>query len=545
MGQVKITWGPAGNSVLWGEYTLSRGITPSAISLTCVPFEDRIPAVSDVSFCDGGTVLTFRDCGFAGKAVSRSGGGTVWTIQLYDGRWRWKFGILVAEYNRIINARLLSVGPNGEVPPEEAADSKSARDLAKFLLGELSVTDFDVDALPADDFPFVSWDHIRPADALAALADSYELVICYDPTNGRVELAKTGEGEELPTGPKMLSDDIADAERLKPKTIKAICAPTQHEEEFELEAVGLDTDGSVKPIGNLSYRPAGGWESDFMFLSGVPETAVADPNDPAKTTTIRALAEESVWRWYRIKKQAGNWTIKGWKKFNSERVTLQRLLPVKGELLDPFVFTGTGADAGVVKTKRKSATVRGIHAADWKGMGATNSAATESVAESFSIDEDEGIVKFSLPVFKWDNNLPAEPTLYLRCIVTGDRYVREKAAAGTFGVEGLDCGHLVMKYKNGAVVNNIAADADAILAKRLKDYEDAATGSRTYAGIMDFQVDGLCPQITWSIGPSGATTQAGQASEHNPWVASEGQRRAMELQRFREWRSSLAEADEF
>jgi hypothetical protein len=47
---------------------------------------------------------------------------------------------------------------------------------------------------------------------------------------------------------------------------------------------------------------------------------------------------------------------------------------------------------------------------------------------------------------------------------------------------------------------------------------------------MDFELDGKCPQITWSAGPQGATTQASQSSEHNPWVPSEVQRRTMELQ---------------
>lgn len=527
--QVKVVWSPAGTNVLAGDFTLSRGITPSVINLTCVPFEGQIPAVSDVTFQDGGTVLTFKDCGYAGPSKSRSGGGTVWTIQLYDGRWRWKYGVFVGHYNELINRGWLSVTDQGEVPADERELTKSARDLAKMLLkDELAVADFDVDALPAGDFPEVTWDHIRPAQCLAELVDLYGLAICFDPVTGRVEIVKPGEGEDLPIDATLLSDDLADAEKIKPKTIKAICGRTAHEEEFELEAVGLDTDGQIKVLADLSYKPTGGWESDYLLLSGVPDDSVTDPRDPGKTTTKRKLAEECVFRWYRIKSQT-NWKINGWLKDGAPRVTLARLLPIQAEVLEPYAYTQNGK----VYTKRQAGSVRGVHASDWKGMGQTNTAATVTVAESFSVDEATGVVEFSQPVFAWDSNLPVAATLYLRCVVYGDRYVaKEKAIGGASGIEGIDCSHLVVKYKDGAAQNKADVDAAAavILAAVAKGYEARETGSRSYAGIKDFELDGKCPQITWTIGPGGATTEASQESEHNPWVPSEANRRLMELQ---------------
>jgi hypothetical protein len=186
-----------------------------------------------------------------------------------------------------------------------------------------------------------------------------------------------------------------------------------------------------------------------------------------------------------------------------------------------------------MKTKAKPATVRGIHASDHKAMGQTNSAATETVAEGFTLDENDGIVKFQGPVFKWSSGLVVEPTLYLRCLVYGDRYDKQtKNAGGPFGVEAIDCSHLILKYQNGVPQNKTDVDRKIalIFATKLKDYEPADSGSRSYIGLMDFELDGKCPQITWSVGPQGATTQASQSSEHNPWVPSEVQRRAMELQ---------------
>lgn len=535
----KVEWAPAAGKVLAGEYTLSRGITPSIITLTCVPFTGQIPAISDVSFVCGGTTLKLADCGFASKAKSFGGSGRIWTIQLYDARWKWLYGMYVRTFNTIRQARLLG-NPGSVVMAEgESDETDSARDIAlQILRDELRIADFNADALPANEYPAFSWDYVRPAQALAELCDLYQLTIAYNPFDNSVKLCKAGEGDDLPNNARVLSDEVADAERLKPKSLRAVCAPTMHEEEFELEAVGMDLDGTIVPIDRLSYKPANGWGSDFLFMSDVPDDEVADPENSTKLISIRKIAEECVFRWYRIKPPTSG-RLWGWRKDNAERVTYRKLLPISGDLVSTYIVPGKGLQAGLSKTRQQQASVCGIHAADYKAMGQTNSGLSDAVKESFTLDCDQGIVKFSQPVFKWDSGAIDVPTLYLRCVVRGDRYdVKTRDIGGAHGVEMLDCSHLVLKYRDQADVNKAEIDAaiEAIFDAKAADYGPADSGSRSYAGLEEIKLGGKIAQVTWTVGPGGAVTEASQNAEHEAFIPSEDARRQMERLAVPTWR---------
>jgi hypothetical protein len=181
-------------------------------------------------------------------------------------------------------------------------------------------------------------------------------------------------------------------------------------------------------------------------------------------------------------------------------------------------------------TKRRPAFVRGEFADDLESMQGSNTTIHTIYPKRFDIDEQLGIVKFSEPVIAWAGNTPGRAVLYLRCVVFGERHTRDKNIGGSFGIETVDCTHLALQYRDDALMNwgGVTTALDDILAIKATEYVPTRTGSRTYAGIHNFKLDGSILQITWSAGPSGATTQASESSEHDPWVPPENVRRQTE-----------------
>jgi len=108
-------------------------------------------------------------------------------------------------------------------------------------------------------------------------------------STGNVRLIPTGVGADLPTGAVMDISAAFDPPEM-PDKIAILCGHTRYQCDFELEAVGKDTDGKIKLINDLSYMPAGGW-----FTADMPKFSCIT------AANARELAQETVLRWYRIK----------------------------------------------------------------------------------------------------------------------------------------------------------------------------------------------------------------------------------------------------
>lgn len=540
MQRIAARWAPARNGVDSANYTLSLGLSPSTITLQCFHFTGEIPAVSDVVFTDGERTLTFKDCLYNEKGAQNSGSGRLRTVTLFDRRWRWKFGVMEGRYNRMINEhpelQLLSAADR---PSGYEAETKSARDLATECLRIMGEVGYDVEALPADDFPVTEWDFCTPAQALGELCDRYHLVVAFDPCTCKVTLCEKGDGADLPFGAGMLSDDLSSIQAPKPKTLRAVCGYTEHEVEFDLEAVGLDVDGSVKDLDHLTYKPAGGWSAEFLDFEDLSDALIPDPNPlDLPQSSARRLAKESIYRWYRIVPKAiTNWTEPGWGT-PSSLPTLAQLLPISGKL----VKTITATDAqGNTDARRRPAYVTGVYCPDpTLGSAGVETAAGTLCNVKFSLDERAGIVKFSEPVISLNGSgAPIPAVLKFRCVVFADRYTKDQDIGGAYGIETVQCEGYVLQYVHGtdpdtgletldSQINNLDAQLKAILQSKADSYEIGDNGSRVYAGVQQFQLDGRIQQITWQVGSGGATTTASVNSEHSPWVAPAGVRRQAE-----------------
>lgn len=119
---------------------------------------------------------------------------------------------------------------------------------------------------------------------------------------------------------------------------------------LNLEAVGLDTDGQIKLIDELSYKPAAGWGQEWHAVF----PSITNP-------AHRELAVRSVFRWYRIVGEPGG--------------QLDALSEHNSYVVGKF----------------------------WKrGDSAENSAAGDSYPGRFRLIADERVVAFDAPVVQID-----------------------------------------------------------------------------------------------------------------------------------------------
>lgn len=249
-----------------GEYTVSHGVSPGTIVLRTHPGTVAPVAVGDVVIGDGRKRLTVRNCKLIRFTAERDDSGNEWLIELEDSRWRWRDGRIDGRYNQL--------DPHGKLIPRQI---KSPTELAVLCLRAMGLARFVVDmpdGIPGAAFindipdflpvgvnfpaiglnPPVDWYAENPASVLAALAEQCGRRLVYDPVDDRVLVVRPGLGDDLPNGhihnvtPSAVAPETPDA-------VQIVGDPTRYETFFELEAVGLEWDQSIKPIDQLSYAP--------------------------------------------------------------------------------------------------------------------------------------------------------------------------------------------------------------------------------------------------------------------------------------------------
>lgn len=249
-----------------GEYTCSHGITPGTITLRTHPSDISPEAFGDVTIGDGRKTFVLPNCKLIRFTAERSDAGVEWLIELEDARWKWRGGRIDGQYNQL--------DPHGKLIPRTI---KSPTELANLCLDQMGVTRRIVDmpdGIPGNAFinnipdflpvgvnfpqlglnPAVNWFADNPAQALATLAESCGRRVVYDPVEDRVLVVRPGLGEDLPNGhihnetPALVPPETPDA-------VEIVGEPTRFETMFELYAVGIEWDGSIRPIDQLSYTP--------------------------------------------------------------------------------------------------------------------------------------------------------------------------------------------------------------------------------------------------------------------------------------------------
>ena len=277
---------PGVSAVLSASYSCGHGITPGVATLTTPPQAGFSTAVGDLTFQFGATGITLPGCRVNLISQTRGRNGLRWTLKLQDRRWKWQFGSIFGIYNvRQADGTL------------DAATEKTPQQLATLLLQAMGETGGLVTDLPNDTRPEVDWQGVNPARELAELCDSLGCRVVYDPVSDSVRLAVLGSGAALPSG-ATLNDSFTFDATARPDVVRVVTGPRVYESKLLLEAIGVESDGSLQAIDSLSYAPtAMGSETPWARTHPDGFESIADQEE-------RQLAKKSVFRKFRIVGQA-------------------------------------------------------------------------------------------------------------------------------------------------------------------------------------------------------------------------------------------------
>lgn len=499
------------DSALSCSFTLGHGISPNGGTIDIVPQKFVPDPSGDLRLSDGVKSITFYDVRLDSPFMRRTTQGEqVLTFRVYDRRWRWQFGDIYGRYNFRDSGNTFIL--NSEKTPQE---------IATLLLDAMNEVDYDVSQLPNDTRPEVDWIGNNPADELQELAESLGCRVVLK-TDNTVALLRQGVGDEIPKTFRVTKSDGYNPSEV-PEILKVISGPVRFQQKFELEAVGKDKNGSIKPIDDLSYAPAGGWENESPYY----------PLGGSSDQEARSLAQETVWKWYRIISPEFPESVYD---MDGDVVTnkLRDIIPIDDFLVDNDI----DPDNNAIPQKAK---IDGVY---WAGAPAKHTTNTYGAFQgSWSLDRDRGIVMFSDFVLLIDGDKWKPAELYLTCSFTARdedtrqtvRYFRQRTLANgipgtgrkvirrdeivpTIKVNYDSSGTPIGYTKNTTSIQN---EADYQLDAAQIAYEDVTTQEGEYIGIFDISPDGAIQQVSWEVRVNdSAKTRASMNSEHNLKVPS-------------------------
>ena len=294
------------------KVTLTRGFTPDNISVRMIPQTALIAERGDLTIGYGIDTIVFPNCLADKSNVWMTTSGFTGTIVFQDRRWLWwrypavTYHFNVRDYDGII------------------IDSTRAslRSIVDELLVDIGEADYDLSVISDNYFPEIDIESEPPASALQRIFFEHGFTIALNTGDSPVTIFGQGlNGDELPTFGLMSYSRAVDPPTL-PQYVRVNYGPSIIQARFTLVPVALDTDGEIKDIDDLSYTPAGGWESSSFNYQGIFEQHGRDAFE---------LATLHVWKMYRIDKFTGNTLAlpDGSGTLNS----INDVLPLKTELL--------------------------------------------------------------------------------------------------------------------------------------------------------------------------------------------------------------------
>lgn len=403
---------PGIRQIIDGSLTLHHGITPAAATISIAPQAGFTALEGDLRITFGDVEIKVPDCRLNRHSFEFNSAGLVWRLAIWDKRWRWKYGTVTGNYN--LRRRIYGQWDD----TLDQSTRMKPRGLAAICLAAMKEPVYDLSKMPNVSYPEVHWDNDKPAQALADLAEKVGCRVILK-IDGTVSIEPVGTGIELPRSPDMIQESLSIEPATIPDSIRVVGGPTRYQADFLLEPCGLDVDGQVRNIDELSYAPADGW----LVNGGTSPpfyTAIADDN-------ARALARETVCRWFRIPPapQGLNGkalTIPG---YQGDIKVREQILPIEDEQVETFVDVALAMQvqdnnvAVPVTTrmpKNKPALVWGYHPANNEGrtvLPTLENARQESIVPDsgaqggpggviqsripggYTIDKQFGIVKFA------------------------------------------------------------------------------------------------------------------------------------------------------
>jgi hypothetical protein len=509
--------------------TWNSGIAPSVFNLVTLPIERNLPQISTLTLSFDRIRLVFPDCAATSATWVESGGAQLWNLQILDRRWRWRFGEIRGRYN----TRL----PNGKI---QAGREKTPRELMTLLLTAMGEQKFAVNRVPNGERPEVDWTSANPAIELQRLCTMLKcrVVLKLDNT---VEVFELGPGKELPLDLPRTSLSVPFSNAVDPDAIKVVGGPNVLQQAFELKPVGLEIDGTIKPINQLSYTPVDGWEpaADLNNFSMVTGSYV---DEDGKEKQNVDLAKKSVFSWYQID-VANTIELSSGQPFRE----LKRVVPLKTTLLEnieaadgsltpkPFVVTGVfwPGDTG-----------DGINLQ--QDVGTADEPATYD--GSPILDTANGVVQFRRPLAKFSGfaaDLYLTTSFNLFSPLDGQpwRLEEERQLPGARR----NTGPMVIRRDDifDRFIDGVRRDpaevrrqVNAALDDAQRQFAPQASRNIRYEGLVKLDLDGAIEQLTWSMDGSGTFTRASRNWSHNFQMNAAGRNR-VEAERIKRDRGEL------
>lgn len=529
---------PGLNNITSATITFSHGITPAIATVNITPQSLVIKDTGDLVFSYSSKRVTLKDCKIDRASIKRAGSRII-SVKIMDRRWKWRFGEISGWYNER--------DKDGTI---EKWSIKTPKELIKLCLEAMGEKDHVITNIPEKTKPEVKWENDNPAVMLDALC---ELLGCrvWIGQGNKTNVGPIGEGNDLPGGPIESDSEGLDSPEA-PDEVKAVAGPTRFESLFLCEPVGLDTDGEVKPINELSYRPATGWGN-------------VNPQDFDSVSSAKGkqLAFRTVHRWFRIKSNPQgelffhnvNHGKGGIVKF------IEDVLPLENNRVKKYDVRVAEGRSGQSMPAEAYAYVYNYSSADG-GSSVNRSSSIDGGGGvgNFVVEGATGIVKFTdaqlyLPGSqKWS----PQPDLVVLCAHphreedgTYERHFQDKTTGENHDTETMIVkrGDIQAEYITDWRIdnNNVPTSQNDVLKnstdnldeidKELNGTIDAAIDSfkfaeqqtRTYADLMEIAPDGKIDQVTWIVGGAGCHTTISLNQEHTFGPkAKERRRRARE-----------------
>ena len=531
---------PGVQQVVAASYTLSHGISPGVATIDMAPQANLIAQGGPLTLTDGNTVIVVPDCKVDAASLERNAGGQVVRLSVLDRRWKWKFPTISGHYNlRHPSGDVIDDGTSA--PQIIWKTLKTPQQLAALCLDAMGESGYDVSALPNGTFPAVEWEYANAAQELATLAEDLGCRVVLR-LNGTVAIWPVGVGSALPVNDRRIDYSISIDPPERPDSIAVVTGRTRHQVDLVLEAVGHETDGTIVPIDELSYRP--GADPTLYAAANLPAswedidlTTFLNIYDSAK----RKLATESVFRWYRpvvpfdlkVFTAGGGtmtWTIDDLREIELTDTQVDEFLDAGVKRTRPAIVWGVFYDGGLgyENTAAQQQTISDLSLPDDFTLRSV-------YLKGFSVDAARGLVKFGEQMYQrdaTDKMIPATLTIrtaiYIRS--RGDRAWfrsnRQRFYGGGFGT-----GTQIIKRDDllpyvktdynatggisGSRDNHFDMDTacDHYLDAAELQYAIAAPESATYAGLWPIDLDGAIQQVSWSIGQGGLITRASRNNE--------------------------------
>lgn len=455
------------SAIVGARFTLSRGIAPSVCHLRIVPqaYLDKTPTT--LTFHYEGRSVSFSQCAIDTAHIRFRMGrtGILQDLKIYDRRWKWRYGRISGTYNqRSCSGR----------PAAPLVNLKQLVDLCFAALGETA----DTSVLPTDVYPAVAWRDVRPDLQIAWLCELVGCVVCLG-IDDAVRVCKIGNGIPLPAGGVTLIERARVNTYVIPSQIVAGLGPTIFQGFLELEPVGLDVDGVIKPINLLSYRPSGGWQTQWW--GSFPDVAA----------NRRHLAFKSVWRWYRIKGTVPSGVNGGATGLDSIEL-LNALVEDAGGVCHPPVIRGTFWPYSDHKINVTNAMYSG----------------------EFTLNTHTKCVEFEYPVIQWSGSSSSSSTPLAATLKLGTGFM-VRDASGTFLTREVSLAvpgsgvvtkprvvkmpwirdtQILEAVYNGTAYN-ATAEVNAILNHVLGAYNAKEFEEQVYNGLEPISPDGAIAQV--------------------------------------------------